>query len=88
MTFVVTRACIGCKDTSCVEVCPCDCFHEGPEMLFINPDCCTECEACASVCPSNAIFLDADVPDAWRDDIQLNQIQSQIHPVISERRRS
>ena len=33
MTFVVTEACIKCKYTDCVEVCPVDCFHEGPNML-------------------------------------------------------
>ena len=28
MTFVVTSACIGVKDRSCVEVCPVDCFYD------------------------------------------------------------
>jgi ferredoxin len=32
MTFVVTEACIKCKLTDCVEVCPVDCFHEGPNQ--------------------------------------------------------
>ena len=27
MAFVVTKACIGRKDRSCVEVCPVDCFY-------------------------------------------------------------
>ena len=27
MTYVVTQACIGTKDRSCVEVCPVDCFY-------------------------------------------------------------
>ncbi|MDH3453404.1 MAG: ferredoxin, partial [Gammaproteobacteria bacterium] len=30
MTFVVVESCIRCKYTDCVEVCPVDCFHEGP----------------------------------------------------------
>ncbi|MCZ6732019.1 MAG: ferredoxin family protein [Gammaproteobacteria bacterium] len=30
MTYVVTDSCIKCKYTDCVEVCPVDCFHEGP----------------------------------------------------------
>lgn len=28
MTFVITRACLGSKDRSCVEVCPVDCFYD------------------------------------------------------------
>ena len=31
MPFVVTQNCIKCKYTDCFEVCPVDCFHEGPE---------------------------------------------------------
>jgi NAD-dependent dihydropyrimidine dehydrogenase PreA subunit len=30
MTHVVTEACIRCKYTDCVDVCPVDCFREGP----------------------------------------------------------
>ena len=33
MTYVVTEACIKCKYTDCVEVCPVDCFYEGDNML-------------------------------------------------------
>ena len=33
MPFVVTENCIKCKYTDCVEVCPVDCFHEGPNFL-------------------------------------------------------
>ena len=32
MPFVVIENCIRCKYTDCVEVCPVDCFHEGPNM--------------------------------------------------------
>lgn len=28
MTYVVTKSCLGCKDASCVEVCPVDCFYD------------------------------------------------------------
>src|SRR5216684_4140462 len=38
MTYVVTEACIKCKYTDCVEVCPVDCFYEGENMLVIHPD--------------------------------------------------
>lgn len=30
MAFVITKACIGTKDRSCVEVCPVDCFYDNP----------------------------------------------------------
>ena len=41
MAYVVTEPCFGCKYTDCVVVCPCDCFHEGEQMLFIDPEHCT-----------------------------------------------
>jgi len=37
MTFVVTESCIKCKYMDCVEVCPVDCFHEGPNFLTSIP---------------------------------------------------
>ena len=42
MTYVVTEACIKCKYTDCVEVCPVDCFYEGENMLVIHPDECID----------------------------------------------
>jgi ferredoxin len=55
MTFVVTEACIKCKYTDCVEVCPVDCFYEGPEMLVIHPEECIDCGVCEPECPIDAI---------------------------------
>ena len=43
MTYVVTEACIKCKYTDCVDVCPVDCFREGPNFLVIDPDECIDC---------------------------------------------
>ena len=57
MTFVVTEACIKCKYTDCVEVCPVDCFHEGPNMLVIDPEECIDCTLCEPECPVEAICL-------------------------------
>jgi sulfate adenylyltransferase subunit 1 len=37
MTHTVTEACIKCKYTDCVDVCPVDCFREGPNFLTIDP---------------------------------------------------
>src|ERR1700721_2205519 len=55
MTFVVTEACIKCKYTDCVEVCPVDCFYEGENMLAIDPDQCIDCGVCEPECPVGAI---------------------------------
>ena len=38
MTYIVTDACVRCKYTDCVEVCPVDCFYEGENFLVIHPD--------------------------------------------------
>ena len=35
MTYTVTANCEKCKYTDCVEVCPVEAFHEGPDMLYI-----------------------------------------------------
>ena len=72
MAYVVTEACIKCKYTDCVEVCPVDCFHEGPNMLVINPDECIACSLCVFECPVEAIFAEDDVPTDQNHFIALN----------------
>lgn len=72
MTYVVTEACINCKHTECVQVCPVDAFHAGPNFLVINPDSCVECGACVPACPVDAIFADADVPAEMQQYVGLN----------------
>lgn len=72
MTFVVTEACIQCKYTDCVAVCPVDCFHEGPNFLVINPDGCVDCGICVPECPANAIYADVDLPADQAHFLQLN----------------
>jgi ferredoxin len=62
MTHVVTEACIKCKYTDCVDVCPVDCFREGPNFLVIDPDECIDCAVCIPECPVNAIYAEEDVP--------------------------
>jgi ferredoxin len=84
MTYVVTKACIGCKDTACVVHCPTECFHEGPDMLYINPDNCIVCGACEVECPVEAIFHEDEVPQNRRDDIQLNAKMAELYPLIVE----
>jgi ferredoxin len=51
-------------------------------MLYIDPDSCTDCQACAVECPTNAIFYDEDVPETWRDFIALNRELSAKSPSI------
>ena len=58
MTFLVTENCIKCKHTDCVDVCPVDCFYEGPNFLVINPDECIDCAVCVPECPVDAIVSD------------------------------
>lgn len=60
MTHVVTENCIRCKHTDCVNVCPVDCFYEGPNFLAINPDECIDCGVCVPECPIDAIKPDTD----------------------------
>lgn len=84
MTFVVTENCIKCKYTDCVEVCPVDCFHEGPNMLVIDPDECIDCTLCEPECPVDAILSEDDVPDSMQNFIELNAELSRQWPVINE----
>jgi len=80
MTMVVTEPCKGCKDKDCLAVCPCDCFYEDANMLYINPDECVECDACVPVCPVEAIFHEDNVPEHWFDYIELNSKRSRECP--------
>lgn len=84
MPFVVTENCIKCKYTDCVEVCPVDCFHEGPNMLVIDPDECIDCTLCEPECPVEAIMADEDVPEEMQECIALNEELSKEWPVINE----
>jgi ferredoxin len=84
MPFIVTEACIKCKYTDCVEVCPVDCFHEGPNMLVIDPDECIDCTLCEPECPVEAIMSEDDVPDNLKDYIKLNADLSKKWPIINE----
>ena len=72
MTFVVTEACIRCKYTDCVDVCPVDAFREGPNFLVIDPDKCIDCAVCGPERPVNAIFAEGDVPSDQRQFTALN----------------
>ena len=86
MTYVVTESCVKCKYTDCVDVCPVDCFHEGPNFLVIDPEECIDCTLCVAECPVEAIFAEDDVPDDQQDFIQINAELASQWKVIVERK--
>ncbi len=85
MTYVVLENCIRCKYTDCVEVCPVDCFHEGPNFLVIDPDECIDCALCEPECPVEAIVSDAQVPAGQEEFLALNAQLARHWPVITQR---
>ena len=84
MTFVVGENCIKCKYTDCVEVCPVDCFHEGPNFLVIDPEECIDCTLCEPECPAEAIFPEDDLPAGQQQFLELNAELAQGWPVITQ----
>lgn len=85
MTYVVSESCIKCKYTDCVEVCPVDCFREGPNFLVIDPDECIECTLCVAECPAEAIFAENDLPENQRQFIAINAELSKLWKPIVEK---
>ncbi len=82
MTYIVTDACIRCKFTDCVEVCPVDCFYEGENMLVIHPDECIDCGVCEPECPVEAIVPDTE-DDADGKWLALNSKYAAAWPNIT-----
>ena len=83
MTYVVTEACVKCKYTDCVEVCPVDCFYEGNNMLMINPDECIDCGVCEPECPVEAIKPESE---ELMDVIELNRKYSALWQKITTKK--
>jgi len=84
MTFVVTESCIKCKYTDCIDVCPVDCFHEGPNFLVIDPDECIDCTLCEPECPVEAIYSEDELPEGQEGFIKLNAELTALWPVITD----
>ena len=84
MTFIVTDSCIKCKYTDCVDVCPVDCFHEGENMLVINPETCIDCGVCEPECPAEAIK--ADTFPSMEKWVEINQKYANKWPVITRKK--
>jgi NAD-dependent dihydropyrimidine dehydrogenase PreA subunit len=80
MAYVITKPCIGVKDAACVSICPVDCIHptkeeaafQKVEQLYIDPDVCIHCGQCVAECPANAIYADEDVPQEWKEFVEIN----------------
>lgn len=88
MTYLVTEACINCKYTDCIEVCPVDCFYEGENMLVIKPDECIDCGVCVPECPADAIISDDDVAGERLEFLlDLNTTYSEQWPNITQVRK-
>jgi len=86
MTYLVTENCIKCKHTDCVEVCPVDCFYEGPNFLAINPDECIDCGVCIPECPINAIIEDTNLDHNIPFWVDLNKRLSTKWPNITKKK--
>ena len=85
MTFVVTESCIKCKYMDCVEVCPVDCFREGPNFLVIDPDECIDCTLCEPECPVEAIYSEEELPAGQEAFTKLNAELAKKWPAITEK---
>ena len=86
MTHVVTEACVKCRYTDCVDVCPVDCFKVGPNFLVIDPDECIDCAVCIPECPVNAIVPEEDVPGNQQQYIKINADLAKTWPSITKRK--
>jgi ferredoxin len=72
MPYVITERCT--RDGACVDVCPVVCIHTTPDdpQFYIDPDVCIECEQCKIVCPVEAIYLEAELPDQYQPAVEVN----------------
>ena len=86
MTYIVKDECIKCKLTDCVEVCPVDCFYEGPNFLVIHPDECIDCALCEPECPVDAIFADDELPEDQEQFLDIAIELAESWPNISEKK--
>ncbi len=67
-----------------MDVCPVDCFKEGPNFLVIDPDECIDCAVCVPACPAEAIYAEDDLPEDQRAFIEINADLAKIWPVINK----
>ena len=85
MAYVVTGACIRCKYTDCVEVCPQEAFREGPNFVVIDPSVCAHCGLCEEVCPVGAIRPDYGLAQSEKHFCKLNLDLAAVWPTARTR---
>src|ERR1700736_415527 len=86
MTFVVTEACVQCKYTDCVEICPQQAFREGSNFVVIDPLACANCGLCEMVCPVDAIKADYALPPDQIHSRELNARLALVWPMAQSRK--
>ena len=69
-----------------MEVCPVDCFYEGPNFLVIHPDECIDCALCEPECPVDAIFADDELPEDQEQFLDIAIELAESWPNISEKK--
>jgi ferredoxin len=80
MAHVIIDTCV--KDMLCVDCCPSDAIHplkseagfESSPQLYINPELCADCGACAAECPTNSIFSHLELPPDKKDFAKKNYV--------------
>ena len=87
MAYAVTENCIKCKHTDCVEVCPVECFFDGPNFLVIGDEC-IDCALCVAECPVDAIYYEDDLPSDQLHFLEINKGLSLIWPNITVKKES
>jgi len=83
MTFVIQEACVGVKDSACVQVCPVECIYEVKPQekyknlpMFIHAEECIDCFACEPECPVDAIRAEDEAEEPWITiNAQLSEVQ-------------
>jgi ferredoxin len=83
MSYIVCAGCVGCKHTTCVDVCPVDAFRESDDILVIDPQVCIDCGVCEPECPVEAIFSEECVPSNEKEYIEINRVISMVAPPIT-----
>ena len=77
MAYIIAEPCVDVMHLTCVAVCPVDCIQYEPgvdRMLYINPDECIDCGACLPECPTEAIFVDSELPAKWAAYAEINAL--------------
>ena len=67
MAFVIAQPCIDHNERACLDVCPVDCItsEAADRKLYVDPDLCIDCGACADACPNDAVFRADKLPAEW-----------------------